>query len=142
MSHARVCLAPIRFGAGLKGKIIDAIHSGTPCIMSGVASEGLFGNMDPNGMIENNPQEFANNAVEVFNDKAKWEVFTENGVKVINERFNKNHHQNHLLSRIGLIQNDLSAHRLKNFYGNMLRHHQLQSTKYMSKWIEAKNGNN
>ncbi|MEM9681002.1 MAG: glycosyltransferase family 4 protein, partial [Bacteroidota bacterium] len=43
MQKARVCLAPLRFGAGLKGKLIDAMVNGTPCMMSSIAAEGMFG---------------------------------------------------------------------------------------------------
>jgi hypothetical protein len=39
------------------------------------------------------------------------------------------------------IKANLAEHRLQNFVGSMLHHHSLASTKYMSKWIEAKNEN-
>ena len=59
MQSAKICLAPLRFGAGLKGKLIDAMKNGTPCIMSTIASEGMFGDIEENGCIEDNPEAFA-----------------------------------------------------------------------------------
>ena len=49
---ARVCLAPIRFGAGLKGKLLEAMHFGTPNVTTSVGAEGIQGNMPWGGFIE------------------------------------------------------------------------------------------
>ena len=62
MQHAKVCLAPIRFGAGLKGKLVDAMQNGTPCVTSSMGAEGMFGNLNANGFIENTPKDFTNNS--------------------------------------------------------------------------------
>ena len=43
MKNARVCLAPLRFGAGLKGKFIDAMKNGTPAVTTAIGSEGISG---------------------------------------------------------------------------------------------------
>jgi len=40
-----------------------------------------------------------------------------------------------------LIQSTIQSHRSDNFIGQLLAHHQFQSTKYMSRWIEVKNAN-
>ena len=42
MQQYRVCLAPLRFGAGLKGKIVDSWAHGTPVCTTPVGSEGMF----------------------------------------------------------------------------------------------------
>ena len=42
LAKARVNLAPLRFGAGLKGKIFDAMQVGTPTVMTDIAAEGIF----------------------------------------------------------------------------------------------------
>ena len=41
MSNARVCLSPLRFGAGIKGKFLDAMNSGTPSITTPIGAEGM-----------------------------------------------------------------------------------------------------
>ena len=41
MGRARVNLAPLRFGAGLKGKLIDAMYNGTPSVTTSIGAEGL-----------------------------------------------------------------------------------------------------
>jgi hypothetical protein len=41
LGRARVCLAPLRFGAGLKGKILDALAAGTPVVTTAIGAEGI-----------------------------------------------------------------------------------------------------
>ena len=139
MQQAKVCLAPIQFGAGLKGKLIDAITNGTPCVTSSVGAEGMFGDFEANGFVENNPKDFADKAVQLFQNGNLWKEKQQNGFEIINKRFNKNSFQKELLNRIIKITDDLETKRLKNFTGQMLMHHTLQSTRFMSKWIEEKN---
>jgi len=139
MQNARVCLAPIRFGAGLKGKLIDAMKNGTPCVTTSVGAEGMFGELDPNGFVEDNPELYSNKAIELFQDETKWKAKAENGFEIINQRFDRKVHQEKFLKVITEIIQQLNQHRLNNFTGQMLHHHALQSTKFMSRWIEEKN---
>ena len=39
--RVRLTVAPLRFGAGVKGKVLDSFAAGVPCVMSEVAAEGL-----------------------------------------------------------------------------------------------------
>ncbi|WP_299390495.1 glycosyltransferase [uncultured Gelidibacter sp.] len=139
MAKARVCLAPLRFGAGLKGKLVDAMLNGTPCVMTSIAAEGMFGNLPANGLIEDDPQVFADNAVQLYQNELLWKEMQQHGFKIINERFNKAHFHELFFKTLNDITSELQKHRHSNFTGQMLQHHALQSTKYMSKWIEEKN---
>ena len=139
MAHAKVCLAPLRFGAGLKGKLVDAMQSGTPCLMSTVAAEGIFGDLKINGFIEDAPEEFAEKAVLLYQNESLWHERQNNGFQTLNQRFDKRLFKEDLFLKINDIIEHLPKHRHKNFTGQMLQHHLTQSTKYMSKWIEEKN---
>lgn len=141
MERARVCLVPLQFGAGLKGKLIDAMKNGTPSVMSKIAAEGLFGNLEPNGYIEEEPNEFAIKAVQLYIDETLWKNKQQNGFSILNKRFNKEVVEQAFIERLNLLSNDLETHRFKNTVGQLLQHQALQSTKYMSKWIEEKNKN-
>ena len=46
MLNAKVCLAPLRFGAGLKGKLIDAMECGTPSVTTTIGAEAMHDNLD------------------------------------------------------------------------------------------------
>lgn len=141
MRNAKVCLAPLRFGAGLKGKLIDAMLNGTPCIMTTIAAEGMFGGFEPNGFVADDAQKFADKAIELYTDKIFWNGKQKNGFIVINARFDKHLFVSDFMYKVNAIHNNLKAHRLDNFTGQMLQQHTMQSTKYMSKWIELKNSN-
>lgn len=139
MQAAKVCLAPIRFGAGLKGKLTDAMKNGTPCITTTVGAEGMFGHLHFNGFIEDDPGSFSNKAAVLFQDNTLWKSKQKNGFEIIKARFNLKEHQEVFLVKIAETITNLNRHRLNNFTGTMLQHHSLQSTKFMSRWIEEKN---
>ena len=141
MQSARVCLAPIRFGAGLKGKLVDAMKNGTPVITTGIGAEGMFGNLEANGFIEDDAEAFAEKAIQLYDDENTWQVFQANGFQIINTRFDKSKYQKRLIDEVSKLMNEIHQHRLKNFTGQILQHHALQSTKFMSKWIEEKHKN-
>lgn len=139
MQKAKVCLAPLRFGAGLKGKLIDAMKNGTPAVMSTIASEGIFGPLPVNGFINDDSHVFAESAITLYNDKEDWKLRQQLGFSILKERFNMANFQQSFKDKIESLQNNLETHRQNNFIGQMLMHHSLQSTKYLSKWIEEKN---
>ena len=139
IKNARVLLAPIRFGAGIKGKLTDAMQAGTPSVTTTIGAEAMNGNLDWNGVITDDIQTFANESIALYNNENLWTIAQENGIKIINCRFNKNIFGLLFIDKIKLTIEDLYNHRTKNFIGSMLQMQTLKSTKYMSKWIEAKN---
>ncbi|MGJ8593485.1 MAG: glycosyltransferase family 4 protein [Aquaticitalea sp.] len=142
MQQSKVCLAPLRFGAGLKGKLIDAMSNGTPCMMTTLAAEGMFGSFDPNGFIDDDHKHFATKAIELYKDKIFWNGMQKNGFLVLDARYDKQLYVSDFMMHVTTLRNSLKTLRSQNFIGQMLQHHSHQSTKFMSKWIEAKNKNN
>jgi glycosyltransferase involved in cell wall biosynthesis len=138
-TNARVCLAPLQFGAGLKGKLIDAMKFGTPSVTTNIGAEAMYHKLPWNGFIADEPIEFALKSVELYMDEKLWKNAQQNGIEIINSCFSKEKYEKKLLKKIKNITKNLMEHRLKNFLGALLQHHTLKSTKYMSKWIEEKN---
>ena len=139
MGQSRINLAPLRFGAGIKGKLVDAMQCGTPSITTSIGAEGMHGELPWNGWITDDAESFANAAVALYNNAADWRQSQENGVAIINAFYDKATLDKRLSDKIQNLQNDLTAHRETNFFGALLRHQSLNSSKYMAKWIEAKN---
>lgn len=139
IKKARVLLAPIQFGAGLKGKLIDSMLYGTPSITSKIGAEAMHNNLPWNGFISDEVEEFVNNAIELYNNKKNWLESQQNGITIINQCYSQDIFSKILIDVIDKLQSKLEGHRLQNFIGSMLQHHTLQSTKYLSKWIEEKN---
>ncbi|MUU78273.1 glycosyltransferase [Winogradskyella endarachnes] len=140
MQNAKVCLAALRFGAGLKGKLVDAMQNGTPCVMTAIAAEGMFGDLEPNGCIKDSPETFAKQAIELYKIEEFWQQKQQNGFEVLKQRFNRLDFETDFTAHINGLSSNLKSHREQNFIGQLLMHQSMQSTKYMSKWIEAKNG--
>ncbi len=135
IKQARVCLAPLRFGAGIKGKLADAILCGTPSITTHIGAEGM-------GLTEyahTSAETIANAAVELYANETKWQQAQQTGLAILNQRFNKQQIGAQLIQQIQSCRKQLHQHRLQNFTGLMLQHHAHKSTQYMARWIEAKN---
>lgn len=141
IKKAKVVLAPIRFGAGIKGKLLEAMQCGTPSVSSSIGAEAMAGILDWNGFIKNKPNEFVEAALQLYENKKLWEQCQENGFKIIQKRYNKKLFENQFINKIDSLLCNLKQHRNNNFIGTILQHHSLSSTKYMSKWIEEKNKN-
>ena len=141
IKKGRILLAPLRFGAGIKGKLTDAMECGTPSVTTSIGAEAMHGNLDWNGSITDNPHDFAEAAISLYTDEKKWKIAQKNGIEIINSRYSKTQFGNLFIEKIKATQNDLENHRMANFTGGMLQHQTMKSTKYMSKWIEGKNKN-
>ena len=136
--YARVSLAPIRFGAGLKGKLTEAMIYGTPNVTTNAGAEGMNGEMDWNGFIVDKPVGFSKAAVDLYTNPEIWHNAREKGFKIINSRFSRTVYYDKFRSRLDELKKDLPAHRRGNFIGAMLMHHRLKSTYFLSKYIEMK----
>ncbi|MBP2283247.1 hypothetical protein H4V97_001565 [Flavobacterium sp. CG_23.5] len=136
---ARVVLAPLRFGAGIKGKLLEAMQYGTPSVTTTIGAESMQDNLPWNGFVEDNPQLFADKAVVLYQDKNTWLQAQKNGMDIINTHYLRILFADDFKEYIRSLQSNLPQHRLNNFMGELLQHHTLKSTKYMAKWIEEKN---
>ncbi|MEM8520276.1 glycosyltransferase [Flavobacterium sp. PL12] len=139
VKNARIVLAPLRIGAGIKGKLLEAMQWGTPSVTTSVGAESMQGELNWNGFVENNPEAFANKAVQLYQDEKLWLDAQKNGNLIIQQRYLRSLFEDDFKNRINEMIFNLEDHRLNNFIGELLQHHTLRSTKYMSKWIEEKN---
>ena len=139
MSKALVCLSPLRFGAGLKGKFIDAMRMGTPSVTTKIGSEGMPQGEDWPGFISDSPNEMANKAVLLYKQKDIWREKQSIGIRVLSSEFSKEEYQQKFKEKLFSLKANLAHHRSQNTIGNILKLNNLRSTKFMSKWIEEKN---
>jgi glycosyltransferase involved in cell wall biosynthesis len=139
ISNTRVLLAPLRFGAGIKGKLLEAMQYETPTITTSIGAESMHGTLDWNGFIEDKPQQFADAAVQLYQEESLWLQSQENGFAIIKQRYLKELFEVEFAKQVSFLKLNLKMHRQNNFLGQMLSYHTMQSTKYMSRWIEEKN---
>lgn len=138
VKKARVCLAPLRFGAGLKGKLTEAMINGTPSVTTKIGAEGIPGDFPWNGKVVNAPEDFAAAAIDLYTSEEDWSQARDKGFTIINSRFSKKLFLESFMSKINHLQEHLVKHREDNFTGAMLRHHRVKSTYFLSKYIEVK----
>jgi len=139
MSKHRLLLAPIKFGAGLKGKFIDAMQTGTPSITTNIGAEAMNDNLLWGGAICDDLTEFVSAAASLYADREKWLQSQQNGLRILNDKYDKGLFIPGFMEKIQYLKGNLSQHRRKNFMGQILQHHSLNSNKYMSLWISEKN---
>ena len=139
LSQYRVCLSPLRFGAGMKGKLADAMLSGTPSVTTSIGAESMHTGYDWPGVIADEPELIIAEAIELYSDQANWKKCQLNGIPIVNNLFNKKKNAQVLYQKLLASIESQQARRNKNFTGMMLRHHTMKSAQYMSQWIEAKN---
>ena len=137
--QARVVLAPLRFGAGIKGKLVEAMQCGTPSVTTFIGAEAMHGNLPWNGFITDDIGIFANEAVRLYKREKLWLEAKKKGIEIINHCYLKELFEISFKAQIRWLQSNLQQHRLNNFMGGLLQHHTLKSSKYMSMWIEEKN---
>jgi len=136
---AKVMLAPVRFGAGAKGKLIEAMQCGTPSVTTNIGAESMQGNLPWNGIVADTPEKIANAAIELYTDETLWTAAQQHGIEIVNKRYWEMLFKHDFVSHILTVQKNLLQHRQENFFGMILQHHTAASTKYMSRWIEVKN---
>jgi len=139
MSRARLCLAPLRFGAGLKGKLTEAMLCGTPSVTTPVGAEGIQGSLPWPGALAEDAANFAKQAISLYRDEQEWQRQQARGDEILAQRFQREEIGHRVLSQVESCLKDLEAHRRKNFIGQILQHQSMRATQYMSQWIEAKN---
>ncbi|AZF57986.1 glycosyltransferase [Pseudomonas sp. R11-23-07] len=139
MTAARICLAPLRFGAGIKGKLVDAMLCGTPNVTTPIGAEAMGDDQPWPGVIEHDAPALASAAVSLYQDRERWTEAQEHGRQLLARRYDQATHGPALVACLEQCRGNLAAHRRDNFTGSMLRHHAHKSTQYMSQWIEAKN---
>jgi len=139
MQKSRLCLAPLRFGAGIKGKLVEAMQMGTPSITTKIGAESMHGLLPWNGVIADDIDTFIDAAISLYNDKDSWQLMQKNGNEILAARYQAEEWEPKLIQRLTLQYQLKDSLREKHFLGLMLRHHSMKSTQYMSQWIEAKN---
>ncbi len=136
ISHSTVSLAPIRFGAGIKGKLLESIVCGTPSVTTSIGAEGMTDGKW-GGFIEDDPEEFADRAAQLYLDNQEWEKAQKRGFDLIQKRFTKRQFTDRLTQCLDDLK-EINAHRNKSLVSLILQNESHQASRYMSIWIEEK----
>ena len=84
----KISIVPLRYGAGVKGKILEALHFQIPVVTTDIGAEG-FPEAQKYLRISNEPSKFAQHVCEVYSNESLWVTQVKNGVTALNTYFSK-----------------------------------------------------
>ena len=87
-ARARMSVSPLRYGAGVKGKIVSSLEQGVPVVTTPIGSEGIGLKPGVEVLVGNTPAEIAAHVVRLYKDEALLLSLAEAGRGVIDTRFN------------------------------------------------------
>ena len=139
LGRYRCNLAPLRFGAGLKGKVSDGWMVGTPCVATPIAAEGMTLDSRFGGKIVANLEDYAEGVAELYTDTDTWSDAQRNGREVLTSLFSEATQARIFTERLARLLDEKTYGRERNIVGSLLWYNGLRSTEYFSRWIECKN---
>ena len=77
----KLSIAPLRFGAGVKGKINQSMAFGVPVVATSLAAEGMELTNQEDILIADNPEDFARALIDLYESEELWNRLSENGLK-------------------------------------------------------------
>lgn len=139
MSDYRILLAPIRFGAGQKGKFFDAMKNGLPSVTTPVGSEAMvFENQEWPGEVCEDMDDFVQSAVALYSSEKLWDNKSNQAGVILSQNFSSDFLKP-VCNQIKSLLGNLKEHRIRFFLGEIMKTDQMARYKYLSKYIEAKN---
>jgi glycosyltransferase involved in cell wall biosynthesis len=81
---AQIFVSPLRYGAGMKGKIGQSMSLGLPVVTTTIGAEGMFLENEKNALISDNPLEISENILRLGSDEELWTRLSMEGVKLMN----------------------------------------------------------
>ncbi|HHE54857.1 MAG TPA: glycosyltransferase, partial [Caldithrix abyssi] len=84
---ARISVSPLRYGAGMKGKIGEALSYGLPVVTTSIGAEGMNLVHGKHALIADTAKDFAQQVVKLYKNQALWEKLSKSGKKLIEENW-------------------------------------------------------
>ena len=139
LQNYRLQLAPLSYGAGIKGKILQSFACGTPVVTTPLGAEGIIdsGSELYTHCVASSEVDFIEKAIDLYTNKPLWNHIQSMGYDLM-ENF-QNYNASALMNQIDTLANQLENHRQRHFIGQILNHQTHHASRYMGKWIEAKN---
>lgn len=142
LAQHKVLVAPLRFGAGQKGKISDSWVVGTPVVGTSVAAEGMTSHVTPSswgGEVADSAGEIAQATLRLLRDKAHWDQASKRGIELMKEKYDFAHHQSRFGDLVMQLRKNVESIRSLDWMAATLFASQYRATEYLSKYIQGKN---
>lgn len=83
----RLTVAPLRYGAGVKGKINTSMAWGVPVVATGIAAEGMDLEDGRDVLLADTPEDFADRVLRLYEDDDLWRLLSRGGRENVRRRF-------------------------------------------------------
>lgn len=80
-------VAPLRYGAGVKGKINQSMSFGVPVVSTTVGAEGMHLEHERDILLADEPEEFADQVVRLHRDPVLWDRLSKGGIENVGQHF-------------------------------------------------------
>jgi glycosyltransferase involved in cell wall biosynthesis len=87
LQSCRVFIAPLRFGAGVKGKVGEAMSYALPLVTTSIGAEGFGLVNESSALIADTPEAFAAAVVRLYSDNGLWQCLARNSRRLVEENF-------------------------------------------------------
>ncbi|MGB9804037.1 glycosyltransferase family 4 protein [Desulfofundulus sp.] len=85
--QCRLMLAPIRYGAGIKTKIVEAMAAGLPVVTTSVGAEGMELQPGDNVLVADDPVSFSRAVADLYESRALWEHLSQKGQEHVRRHY-------------------------------------------------------
>jgi len=92
----RVSVLPLRVGAGVKGKLLEAMYHQVPTVITPVAAEGVY-QVESSSIIAATPGDFAGGIATIYSNQAEWDKYSRRGRALILENYTEENARDLLL---------------------------------------------
>lgn len=133
-----VNVAPLPFGAGIKGKILEGWRRGLPCVSTSMGAEGFCEDGKFGGLIADSPEEFARATIQLLQDPGLRQEKAEIGLNIIRDVHSLRVQKERIRKIFADAAQHCSERRRENWVGRALQLSLNRSTEYFSRWIELK----
>ncbi|MFU8830759.1 MAG: glycosyltransferase [Wenzhouxiangella sp.] len=89
LEGCRVSVAPLRYGAGVKGKVNQAMSHGLPVVATSCAAEGMFLEHDQDVLVADTAEDFAHQIVRLYQDQELWKRLSDGGLINVERYFSR-----------------------------------------------------
>jgi GT2 family glycosyltransferase/glycosyltransferase involved in cell wall biosynthesis len=80
-------VAPLRYGAGVKGKITQSLSWGLPAVSTSIGAEGMHLEHEKNVLVADKAADFARHIIQFHRDPELWQRLSQNGLRTIEQHF-------------------------------------------------------
>lgn len=85
LDRSRVCVCPVRYGAGVKGKVTTAMSHGLPVVSTTIGAEGMGVVEGRDLIVADEPADFAAATLRLYNDRELWKRISTAGLDFASE---------------------------------------------------------